>query len=109
MRPSRTVDPVAEPSAGVTSERTDPRKIRSRATVLATTGQLRAQRGIAGTTIEAVAEHSGVAKTTIYRQWASQSALIRVAFDSIPRTLSDPDIGSLHGDLLRLLTASPGR
>jgi AcrR family transcriptional regulator len=85
------------------SRRTDPRVLRSRATVLATTVHLLTERGIAGTTIEAVAERSGVAKTTIYRQWDSQAALVLDAFDSILRTPPLPATGSLRDDLVELL------
>ncbi|WP_328465781.1 TetR/AcrR family transcriptional regulator [Actinoplanes sp. NBC_00393] len=78
--------------------------LRSRATLLNTTLRLLAERGIAATTIEAIAEQSGVAKTTIYRQWDSQPALVLDAFGSILQTPSDPDTGSLYGDLMELLT-----
>ena len=85
------------------ARRTDPRMLRSRATVLDTTLRLLAERGIGATTIEAVAEHSGVAKTTIYRQWDSQAELVLDAFGSILRAPADPDTGSLREDLVGLL------
>ncbi len=88
-----------DPEAG---RRTDPRVLRTRAAVIGTTLSLLADRGIAGTTIEAVAEVSGVAKTTIYRHWDSQSALVLDAFDSVLRAPSDPDTGTLRGDLREL-------
>jgi AcrR family transcriptional regulator len=84
--------------------RTDPRVLRSRATVLNTALRLLGERGIAATTIEAVAGQSGVAKTTIYRQWDSQAALVLDAFGSVLQSPSDPDTGSLRGDLVELLT-----
>jgi len=84
--------------------RMDPRMQRSRAAVLDVTLRLLAERGIAATSIEAVAERSGVAKTTIYRQWDSQAALVLDAFDSVLRVPADPDTGSLCGDLIELLT-----
>jgi AcrR family transcriptional regulator len=77
--------------------------MRSRAAVLAATLDLVAERGIAATTIESVAERSGVAKTTIYRQWADQPALI---LDAIATTLHeppDPSTGNLRDDLVQLL------
>lgn len=79
--------------------RTDPRVLRSRATVIAATLNLLTERGIAATTIEAVAERSGVAKTTIYRHWADQPALVLDAFASTLREPPDPDTGTLRGDL----------
>lgn len=78
--------------------------LRSRATVLTTTLELLIERGVAATTIEAVAERSGVAKTTIYRQWPGQSDLVLDAFDSVLRPPADPDTGTLRGDLLVLTT-----
>ncbi|MFC0003813.1 TetR/AcrR family transcriptional regulator [Micromonospora siamensis] len=83
---------------------TDPRVRRTRAVVIATALDLLAERGIAGTTVEAVAERSGVAKTTIYRHWDGQAALILDAFDSVRRPPVDPDTGTLRGDLLDLVT-----
>ncbi len=87
----------------MTQTRTDPRTLRSRAAVLTATLRLLAERGIAGTTIEAVAEASGVAKTTIYRQWDNQAALVLDAFDSVLRPPPDPATGSLRTDLIDLL------
>ena len=86
------------------SPRTDPRVLRSRAAVLGAALELLAERGIAGTTVEAVTERSGVAKTTIYRQWDSQAALVRDAFASVLRAPADPDTGTLRVDLRELLT-----
>jgi AcrR family transcriptional regulator len=82
----------------------DPRVRRTRATVIATALDLLIERGLAGTTIEAVAERSGVAKTTIYRHWEGQGALVLDAFDSVRRAPVDPDTGTLAGDLLELVT-----
>ena len=47
---------------------------------------LLAERGITATTIEAVAERSGVAKTTIYRQWDRQPELVLDAIGTTVRT-----------------------
>lgn len=85
------------------SARMDPRVIRSRTAVIAATLDLLAERGIAGTTIEAVAERSGVAKTTIYRQWDGQPALVLDAIGTTLHTPTDPDTGTLRADLLELL------
>ena len=84
--------------------RLDPRVARSRAAVIAATLDLLADRGITATTIEAVAERSGVAKTTIYRHWDDQPSLV---MDAIGSTLQEPplpDTGSLREDLVALLT-----
>ena len=81
----------------------DPRVIRSRTAVIAATLDLLAERGITATTIEAVAERSGVAKTTIYRHWDGQPALVLDAIGTTLHTPTDPDTGTLRGDLLDLL------
>ena len=83
--------------------RMDPRVIRSRTAVISATLDLLAERGITGTTIEAVAERSGVAKTTIYRQWNGQPALVLDAIGTTLHPPTDPDTGTLRGDLLDLL------
>ena len=83
--------------------RVDPRVARSRTSVIAATLDLLVERGITATTIEAVAERSGVAKTTIYRQWDGQPALVLDAIGTTLRTPADPDTGTLRGDLLTLL------
>ncbi|MEP7034472.1 MAG: TetR/AcrR family transcriptional regulator [Actinomycetota bacterium] len=87
------------------TSRVDPRVRRSRASVIAATLDLIAERGIAATTIEAVAGRSTVARTTIYRQWDSQPALVLDAIGTMLHTPADPDTGTLRGDLLDLLGA----
>ncbi|GAA3350036.1 TetR/AcrR family transcriptional regulator [Amorphoplanes nipponensis] len=86
------------------TRRADPRVLRSRAAVLDAALGLLSERGIAATTIEAVADRSGVAKTTIYRQWDSQAALVLDVFAGVLRPPADPATGSLRGDLTELLT-----
>jgi len=81
----------------------DPRVIRSRTAVIAATLDLLAERGITATTIEAIADRSGVAKTTIYRQWDGQPALVLDAISTTLHAPTDPDTGTLRGDLLDLL------
>ncbi len=61
----------------------DPRTIRSRKAVLDTTVTLMVQRGIHALNIDGIAEHSGVAKTTIYRHWSSREAIILDALSSL--------------------------
>lgn len=84
--------------------RVDPRVTRTKSKVIATALELIAERGIPATTVEAVCERSGVAKTTIYRHWPDQHHL---ALDAIASTLhqpTDPDTGTLRGDLIALLS-----
>ena len=78
-----------------------PRSQSTEKAILAATGQLLAESGLAAMTIEGVAARAGVGKASIYRRWPSKGAL---AFDA---TLSEylagqptRDTGTLEGDLL---------
>jgi len=88
--------------------------VRSRASILAAALELMSEKGIAGTSIEAVAARSGVAKTTIYRQWDNQQTLVLDAFATLLDPPPTPETGTLRGDLCELvrglvwaLTVSP--
>jgi AcrR family transcriptional regulator len=59
-----------------TDEARDPRLVRSRAAVLDAVLELLVEGGPNAVTVEAVAQRSGVAKTTIYRQWSSRDDLV---------------------------------
>ncbi|WP_374193075.1 TetR/AcrR family transcriptional regulator C-terminal ligand-binding domain-containing protein [Streptomyces sp. AV19] len=59
--------------------------------------------GYPGLTVEYVAEHSGVHKTTLYRRWGGVEGLVADALDLAGEdTWTPPDTGSLHGDLTAL-------
>ena len=94
----------APPSAERADSRLDPRVSRSRRRVLAAALDLVAERGVAGATVEAVSAHSGVAKTTIYRQWPNQGALVLDAFRAVAPDPPLPDTGTLHDDLVMLVS-----
>ena len=47
--------------------------------ILKAVGELMAEQGISGTTINAVAARSGVARGTVYRRWPNRSAMIAAA------------------------------
>lgn len=81
----------------------DPRVARSKEAILKATLDLLAENGVTATTIEAIAERSGVAKTTIYRHWAGKPELVIDAFASLTPPDKDPDTGSLRGDLEALI------
>lgn len=92
----------------------DARIQRSRAAILSSAFTLFVEGGITAVTMDAVAGHSGVAKTTIYRHWDSRSALLLDVFRQfdhhfvVDETLSD--VEQLK-DLLRQLARtfrSPG-
>lgn len=95
---------MSSSASDVGPSRVDPRVARSRATAIAATLGLLRERGIAATTMEAVAERSGVAKTTIYRQWRDQPSLVMDAISSTLHEPSLPDTGSVRDDLVVLLT-----
>ena len=65
------------------TENEDPRRTKSRARVLAAAVELLREDGLSGLTIEAVAARSGVAKTTIYRQFADRDQLHLSAVHSV--------------------------
>nr|WP_241833260.1 TetR/AcrR family transcriptional regulator [Streptomyces caatingaensis] len=61
------------------------------------------EHGYPGLTVEYVAEHSGVHKTTLYRRWGGVEGLVADALDLAGEdTWTPPDTGSLHGDLTAL-------
>lgn len=64
---------------------TDPRIARSRAKVLAAATAILVEAGPRAVTVDAVAERSGVAKSTLYRHWSSrQELLIDVMRANVP-------------------------
>jgi AcrR family transcriptional regulator len=59
--------------------------------------------GYPGLTVEYVAEHSGVHKTTLYRRWGGVEGLVADALDLAGEDdWTPPDTGSLRGDLRAL-------
>jgi AcrR family transcriptional regulator len=97
-------DRPAAPSTRSGAEKLDPRVQRSRDAVLTTTFELLGESGVGGFTIDEVARRSGVAKTTIYRQWPSREALVIDACSRISDEQAIPDTGSLDGDLTAILS-----
>ncbi|MEU7135849.1 TetR/AcrR family transcriptional regulator [Streptomyces sp. NPDC046261] len=61
------------------------------------------EHGYPGLSVEYVAEHSGVHKTTLYRRWGSVEGLVADALHLAGEdSWTPPDTGSLRGDLLAL-------
>ena len=77
-----------------------PRDAAADAAILRAFFEVVAEHGYAGATMEAVAERAGVAKTTIYRRWASRDALMIAAHGLLTDENRPPDTGTLRGDLL---------
>lgn len=84
----------------------DPRVARTKAHVLAVAGELIAEEGREGFSIDAVARRSGVARTTIYRHWPDLCALVHDTFRAMGHGLpSQADTGSVRDDLVALYTS----
>jgi AcrR family transcriptional regulator len=95
---------IAEVPAG-TPQRGRPRSERARKAILEAAAELLLARGLSAVSMDAVAEHAGVSKATIYRWWPTKETLALDALYNewaaarpLPR-----DTGSLRGDLLSLL------
>lgn len=67
-----------------------------------------AESGVAGFSIEAVAERANASKATIYRHWASQSELLVAAMDLTFQPLPRPATGDLRSDLIELVRGAHG-
>jgi AcrR family transcriptional regulator len=77
-----------------------PRSEQARLSIERSTLTLLAKKGFSELTIEAVAAHAGVGKTTVYRWWPDKAALIADAFaNSTTRNLHFPDTGSVVTDM----------
>jgi AcrR family transcriptional regulator len=78
---------------------------RTRIAVLRATLDELAERGFAALTVEAVAERSGVHKTTVYRRWRNAEGLVAEALAlGVEQDWQPPDTGSLEGDLAGVTT-----
>lgn len=86
------------------AEHEDPRRTRSRERVLAAAVELLREDGLAGLTIDAVAARSGVAKTTIYRQFADRDELHLSAVQSVGCQVPVPCSPDLIGDITSFCT-----
>lgn len=69
---------------------TDPRRARSRGKLLDAAADLLASGGAAAVTVEAVTRVSGVARTTLYRNFPSTDSLIAAAFRRLLPTPEPP-------------------
>jgi AcrR family transcriptional regulator len=65
--------------------------------------ELIAKNGVAGFSVDEVATAAGVSKPTIYRRWPSRARLVQAAFSYGQQATTQPDTGSLRGDLAVLL------
>ncbi|MFI5066223.1 MAG: TetR/AcrR family transcriptional regulator [Streptosporangiales bacterium] len=65
----------------VTGERLDPRQARTRARVYAAALDVLRRQGIGATTFDAIAQQAGVARSTLYRNWATRDDLLTEAIE----------------------------
>lgn len=81
-----------------------PRREGADAQILDTTLAVLEEKGYTDLTVDEVAERTKVAKTTIYRRWASKGALVAAAVATRVTPFEPPDTGTLEGDLLAVAT-----
>ncbi len=79
-----------------------PRSEVARQKALTAAFELIAEVGIAGLTVDAVAKKSGVAKSTIYRNFDDSDTLLFAAINAAVEPFPTPNTGSLRDDLITL-------
>lgn len=84
----------------------DPRALRSRAAALAAARDLLIEQGWPGVTHVAVAERSGIGRTTLYRHWPDTPALIRDTLEHHIAVAHTAPTGAVRADLIAELGAS---
>ncbi|HEY2174033.1 MAG TPA: TetR/AcrR family transcriptional regulator [Mycobacteriales bacterium] len=91
---------------GVHPRRGRPRSEAADRAILAAAGELLAEQGLRGMSMEEVAARAGVGKATVYRRWPSRGALALDAFLlEFQQQQPLPDTGTFEGDLLSALRA----
>ena len=84
---------------------TDPRAVRSRATILAAGGRLLVKGGMEAVTHQAVAAEACVSRATIYRHWPRPLDLLLATLENTTAPVFDLGDGEVHDELLASLTA----
>ena len=87
-----------------------PRSLQAHQKVLDAATGLFAERGIEATSMDAIAQASGVSKATIYNHWADKEALlleVMLMLNGLDREPEDIDSGDLQRDLTAVLTRHP--
>ena len=77
--------------------------------VLGAAMELFAERGIDGTSMDAIAESSGVSKATIYKHWPDKEALLLEVMAEAHGLSTRPtfDTGDTRGDMMAVLSYRP--
>ncbi len=82
----------------------DPRRVRSRARLLDAAATLLSSGGVEAVTVEAVTRLSRVARTTLYRHFASTTDLVAAAFERLLPQVDNPETSqSIRDDLVTLM------
>jgi AcrR family transcriptional regulator len=87
-----------------------PRSLEAHEKVLNAALALFAERGIEATSMDSIAQASGVSKATIYNHWADKEALlleVMLMVNGLDREPEDVDTGDLQRDLTTVLTRKP--
>jgi AcrR family transcriptional regulator len=87
-----------------------PRSLEAHGKVLTAALTLFAERGIEATSMDAIAQVSGVSKATIYNHWDDKEALlleVMLMVNGLDREPEDVDTGDLERDLATILTRKP--
>jgi len=84
------------------SKDVDPRIERTRRVVLEATAELIGECGFGRTSIEAISERCGVARSTIYRHWPDRSELLLETVVKRMGSVEATDTGDLRSDLIRV-------
>ena len=87
----------------------DPRVPRSRAKLLAAALDLLVESGAHSVTVDAVAERSGVAKSTLYRHWASRTELLADVLETNAPTIPQPPMDQGFATAFRALVTQLGQ
>src|SRR5687768_1506454 len=82
------------------SRRGRPRRADAGAAIIRATIELLQELGVAGLSMDLLAQRAGVGKATIYRRWDSKEAVILHALRMSDTPIPTPDEGSLRADLL---------
>lgn len=82
----------------------DPRVAKTHAAVMAAATELLVEGGPEALTVDGVVARSGVAKSTVYRHWATRDDLVADVFDTCAPDVDEPDPSLPAADALRTLT-----
>ena len=82
----------------------DPRIAKTHAAVMTAATELLVEGGPEALTVDGVVARSGVAKSTVYRHWATRDDLVADVFDNCAPDVDEPDPSLPAAESLRALT-----